>query len=414
MEGPTFTLIENGEVYAPEYLGRVPVLLSTEKILKVGEIDAEALRRVGLEIDVINAGGCIVTPEFIDPHEHLLGGSGENGFSSQTPEIAASEIVSAGITTVVGCLGADTRMKTLPGLLAKVKGLKEEGLNAHMWSGGYNIPPTCITDSIGGDLMFIDEVIGAGEIAIADERASNPTAHELARLAHETYVACSLNNKAGVLHIHVGDGDERLSLLRTVIADHAVRPEWLYATHINRSEKLMSDAIDLAKDGGFVDIDTVDGGLAECIRLYMEHSGWEEQLTVSSDASISSPQNVLSQWRSCILEHGLPLETMLRLVTSNTARALKLENKGRVAVDMASDVLVLKKSDLELREVISRGRRLIREGKLNFKERFLTESDRHIVLEGEKANGNGANTKPEFTNGHKKERPAETMVCDGK
>jgi len=410
-----FTLIENGEVYAPEYLGKVPVLLSSEKVVKVGEIDLSALKATGLDVDVINANGCIVTPGFIDPHQHLLGGSGENGFSSQTPEITMSEIVSAGITTVVGCLGADTRMKTLPGLLAKVKGLKEEGLNAHMWSGGYNVPPTCITDSIGSDLMFIDEVIGAGEIAIADERASNPTAQELARLAHDTFVAGSLSNKAGVLHIHVGKGEERLSLLRTVIAEHAVRPEWLYATHINRSEQLMNEAIQLAKDGGFVDIDTVDDGLAESIKFYMDHSGWEEQLSVSSDASITSPQNLMCQIRSCILEHGLPHETMLRLVTSNTARALKLANKGRLAIDMAADVLVLKKSDLEICEVISRGRRLIRNGRLNFKEKFLNDSNRHIVLEGAKAKGKPTNGTHQFTNGHKTEkRPAEVMVCDGK
>src|SRR3982751_3539771 len=163
------TLIENAEVYVPEPSGRQSVLVIDETIQKVGDIEAHALERLGLPFEVVDASGCLLTPGFVDGHQHLLGGSGEEGFSSQTPEIAASEIVSAGITTVVGCLGADTKMKTLAGLLAKVKGLKEEGLNAHMWSGGYNVPPTCITDSIGSDLMFIDEVIGAGEIAIADD-----------------------------------------------------------------------------------------------------------------------------------------------------------------------------------------------------------------------------------------------------
>src|SRR3982751_1540394 len=99
------TLIENGDVYSPTPLGSVSVLLSKGSILKVGHLDRPSLLSSGLEIEVIDASGCFVFPGFIDPHEHLLGGSGEEGFSSQTPEITASEIASAGITTVVGCLG---------------------------------------------------------------------------------------------------------------------------------------------------------------------------------------------------------------------------------------------------------------------------------------------------------------------
>src|SRR5688572_29638123 len=167
-----FTLIENGEVYAPERLGKTSLLLANDRIIKIGETDRSDLKSIGVEVDVIDASGCVVTPGLIDPHQHLLGGSGEEGFASQTPEISMSEIVSAGITTVVGCLGADTRMKTLPGLLAKVKGLEEEGLNARMWSGGYRVPPASITGSAMDDILFIDEVIGTGEIAIADERSS--------------------------------------------------------------------------------------------------------------------------------------------------------------------------------------------------------------------------------------------------
>ena len=158
------------------HTNRLTVLLANEKILKIGDISREEVKALGVEVETIDANGCYVTPGFIDPHQHVLGGSGERGFASQTPEISATEIVEAGITSVVGCLGADTTMKTLPGLLAKVKGLKEEGLNAYMWSGGYNVPPKCITASIRDDIMFIEEVVGCGEVAIADERSTGPTA----------------------------------------------------------------------------------------------------------------------------------------------------------------------------------------------------------------------------------------------
>src|SRR5205085_1676470 len=126
--------------------------------------------------------GCIVAPGFIDPHEHLLGGSGEKGFSTQTPELSATEIIEAGITTVVGCLGVDTTMKTMPGLLAKAKALNEEGLNAYLWTGGYDVPPTTISGTARKDIMFIKEIIGTGEIAISDERSTDHVPHELARL----------------------------------------------------------------------------------------------------------------------------------------------------------------------------------------------------------------------------------------
>jgi len=391
-----FTLIENGEVYKPQYVGKQSVLLAKNQILKVGDISRKAFELTSIDVDVIEASGCLVLPGLIDPHQHLLGGSGEEGFASQTPEISASEIVTAGITTVVGCLGADTTMKTLPGLLAKVKGLKEEGLNAFMWSGGYNMPPKCITHSVRDDVMFIDEVVGAGEIAIADERASAPTAQELARLVHDVHVGGLLSKKAGMTHIHVGEKEDGLKLLRELIDDYNVAAEWLYATHISRSEKLMLEAIDLAKNGSFVDIDTADPTLGECLKFYMEHTGWEEKLTVSSDASKSSPHNLFDQIRCCILDHKIPIETILPLVTSNTADALKLPIKGRLEEGNAADALVVTRKDFAIREVISCGRRLVANGELAFHEKFLEDSNRTILLEGKKASTNGRNSSGKF------------------
>jgi len=87
-----FTLIENGEVYAPQPLGERSVLIALNQVVHVGNVDRRPIESTGLALNVIDADGCYVVPGLMDPHEHLLGGSGETGFASQTPEIAAGEI----------------------------------------------------------------------------------------------------------------------------------------------------------------------------------------------------------------------------------------------------------------------------------------------------------------------------------
>jgi beta-aspartyl-dipeptidase (metallo-type) len=361
------TLIENGEIYAPAPEGVNSILLGFDKILQIGDASRRALESMNLEVDYVDATGCFVTPGFIDPHEHLLGGSGEEGFATQTPEISLTEIVGAGITTVVGCLGVDTTMKTMAGLLAKAKALKEEGLSAFLWTGGYDVPPTTITDSARNDIMFIEEIIGAGEIAVSDERSTDHNPLELARLVIDTHNGGMLSKKAGVTHFHVGEGEGRLKPLKNLIENFPVKPEWLYPTHISRSNELIEEAIEFAKLGSFVDIDTVDGNLAKCVRFYLDNGGKPDKLTISSDASITSPRNVYEQIRDCVIEHKFPLEQMLPMVTANTAKALKLTQKGALAPGKAADVIVFRKEDLEIKDVIAGGRRFVKNGRLTCK-----------------------------------------------
>jgi beta-aspartyl-dipeptidase (metallo-type) len=377
-----FTLIENGEIYAPEPMGRMSVLLAGSAILKIGDVDTRALAQLDLPVDNIDASGCFVTPGLIDPHQHLLGGSGEQGFSSQTPEIIGGELISSGITTVVGCLGVDTSMKTMAGLLARAKALKEEGLAAFIWSGGYNVPPTTVTSSIRDDIMFIEEVVGAGEIAISDERSTDPTAQELARLVNDAYVGGKLSKKAGVTHFHVGEGKGRLDLLNKLIDDYETPPECIYPSHVERNRQLLKDAIELTRQGCFVDLDTAGEDLTEHICFYFENKGHPDRLTLSSDAGESSPSNLLDQIRRSVQKGCVDFHRLLSLVTSNTATVLKLQNKGKLAPGKAADVLVLRAELLELKDVIAGGKRLFRNGRLDFKESFLEKSDRVINLVG--------------------------------
>ena len=379
-----FQLITNGDVYTPDPIGRADVLLSYEHVVKVGRVDRKALHAIGAEVDIIDASGGVVIPGLLDPHEHLLGGSGEKGFATQTPEIALSEIVCAGITSVVGCLGVDTTMKTMAGLLAKVKGMREEKLNAYIWSGGYNVPATSVMGSVREDIMFLEECIGAGEIAIADRRGSAPGAREMARLVTDAYVGGMLAKKAGITHFHVGDLDERLAVLREMVERFGVDPCWYYITHVERSEALMREGIQLAAEGAVCDLDTVEGELHRWVRFWLDEGGDPARLTISSDASKASPMKFSREVRGLVTEHGMSLDVVLPLVTANTARVLKLEHKGALAPGKAADVVVLDRDGLEVREVISKGRRMVIDGHLAVREQFLEGSDRQVSLTGDK------------------------------
>ena len=378
------TLIEGGRVYAPEPCGVQPVLLADGHVGKVGEIDRGALERLGAEYEIIDARGCVVAPALIDPHVHLLGGSGETGFATQTPEFFISELVQNGITTVVGTLGVDTTMKTMPGLLAKVKALREQGLNAFCWTGGYDLPPNSILQTIRDDILFIDEVIGAGEVAISDTRALPHEPRELARVAVHAHVGGMLAHKAGLVHVHVGEADRRLEPLRRVLDEFDVEADWFYPTHVERSEKLMGEAVNLAQKGGMpFDVDVVERDLHRWLRWWRDHGGPPHLLTVSSDASMTRPA-VMEQLRDCVLNHGFALEQVLPLATRNTARILKLREKGELRKGCAGDLLLLEEGSLEIVHVLAHGTFVVRDGHVVERERGLEDSDRSVRLEGRK------------------------------
>ena len=378
-------LIEDGELFAPAPQGRSSVLIVNDRIVHVGPVDRTALDQLHLEYDVIQARGDIIAPGLIDPHQHLLGGSGEQGLSTQTPGLFVSEIVAWGITTVVGVLGVDTTMKTMAGLLARVKGLREEGLSTRIWTGGYNVPPTTILGSVREDILFIDECIGAGEIAISDERSLGASTHELAKLIFDTHVGGMLAGKAGLTHLHVGEASSRLRPLRDVLDQHAICPEWLYPTHVQRTEQLLDEAIALQHTGMTLDFDTSAQNFVHWFRYFLDHGGDPTRLTISSDSDSGTPAWHFEAICSAVVEHGFPLEQILALATENVANVLQLPEKGRIRVDGDADVLVLERGSLAIREVIARGRRMVVDGRVMAREGFLKKSGRAFALVGEQA-----------------------------
>jgi beta-aspartyl-dipeptidase (metallo-type) len=379
------TIIENGEVYAPAPLGRQSLLLLGGTIAKVGAVDRSAAEALGVELEVVDASDCLICPGLIDPHEHLLGGSGEKGFSTMTPELFVEEIALAGVTTVVGCLGVDVTMKNMSGLVGKAKGLREEGIGTHLWTGGYRIPSTSLLQNVRDDILYVDEIIGVGEVAISDKRSADPEPRELAKVAHEAYVGGMLSRKCGLTHFHVGGENTRLAPLRELIEGYNVDPSWLYATHVERSEELMLEAIRLASSGAHVDIDVVEEDLSRWLKFYTHHNGDLARLTISSDASVARPRLLYEQLCNVVLRHKFALEQVLPLFTSNTARVLRLDRQGTIEPGKAADLLLLERGSLDIVHVRSRIGWLVRDGAVARRSSWLEDNKREFHLTGARA-----------------------------
>ena len=342
-------VVENGELFDPAPRGRTTIVVAGGRIEKIGDIDASALASP-FAPEVVDATGCIVTPGLIDAHIHLIGGSGEQGFASASGPISKDELLSAGTTTVVGLLGTDTTTRTLPSLMAKVKALREQGLNALMWTGGYDARSLmgCVRD----DIVLFEEIIGAGEIAIADRRGTHSDARTLARLASDCYIAGTLTGKAGVLHLHTGELRERLSIVRELL-DLGVPAASLHPTHVNRNDELFAEAIELTRRGVAVDLDMVEENLAHWLRQY---DGDRSMLTISTDAPIGKVSNLFAQIGEVVRSEIWPLEDALALATRNPARVLKLSDAGEIAEGKRADLLIIHRQTWAIRHVIAGGR----------------------------------------------------------
>lgn len=166
-----FTLLQGAHLFAPEDRGICDVLLANGKIIAVG---AGIPGDIVPDCTVINLSGRMLCPGFIDQHVHLIGGGGEAGPTTRTPEVSLSRLTEAGITTVVGLLGTDSVSRHPASLLAKTRALNEEGITAWMLTGAYHVPSPTITGSVEKDVALIDRVIGV-KCAVSDHRSAAPS-----------------------------------------------------------------------------------------------------------------------------------------------------------------------------------------------------------------------------------------------
>jgi beta-aspartyl-dipeptidase (metallo-type) len=378
-------IIKNAEVYSPQYLGRKEILVGGEKIFAI----EDTIDTGSLPVELIDAGGKIVTPGLIDQHIHLTGAGGKQAFSSITPEISISELIRCGTTTVVGMLGTDGITKTLEGLYAKVKALEQEGISAYMLTGYFGYPTTTILNSVLEDMIFIDKVIGC-KTAISDERASFPTENELLKLLREVHVGGMTAGKGGILHVHLGGLESQMNILLDLVQIYHFPIRHISPTHVGRTKPLFEQAIEFAKLGGMIDIST--GGTKFDLPykqvLYALEKGVSiNNITFSSDGNAGMAKkdangNIndlykapvelnLKQVLMLIQEAGMSVSDAFKIITTNPARNLSLKQKGTLAVGFDADLCFFD-MEFNLTDVISKGKRMMQDSqviKYNFCEK---------------------------------------------
>jgi len=355
----------------------------------------------GWPVQTRDLAGRWVAPGLVDLHVHLTGGGGEAGFATRVPRVAVAELARAGVTSVVGLLGTDGVTRTTRDLVATAYGLREEGLSAWCYTGSYAVPPPTLTGSVKDDIVFVDPILGVGELALSDHRSSQPTLDELLRVASDAYVAGLTAKKAGLVHLHLGDGARGLDLVRRALAVAEIPARVWHPTHLNRNPDLWAETKELARTATrlpWLDLtafpsDDLDGALAaaDAAADWVAAGLPRERLTVSSDGGgclptfdadgrlvrmgVGASTTLLETVRALVHAHGWRLGDALALVAAQPARAAMLPRKGVIAVGADADLVVLEEGTLAASAVMARGAWLVDEGRVTGRGRgvFGTE-----------------------------------------
>ena len=387
------TIIKNGEIYNPEYIGKKDILLVNDRVYLIKE--NININENDLVVKIIDADGDYVVPGFIDSHVHITGGGGEGGFHTRTPEIKFSDLIYAGITTVIGCLGTDGITRSGEDLLAKTRALKEEGISAYMYTGSYGFPVKTITGEIKKDIILINEILGIGEVAISDHRSSQPDISQLEKAAAEARVGGILANKAGIVNVHIGDGERKLNFLEKIVDNTEIPRKQFIPTHINRNIDLLEKGVDYALKGGLVDFTTSSSNdfydnkktkPSNSLKYYLEKGVNINNITFTSDGQGSLPEfnkegefvglkvgkvsSLFKEVKEAVLKKEIDLDKALKVITENPARNLELKNKGKLKEGKDADLVILDNNDLKIKTVIAKGQIMLEDNKLKQKGTF--------------------------------------------
>jgi beta-aspartyl-dipeptidase (metallo-type) len=175
----------------------------------------------------------------------------------------------------------------------------------------------------------------------------------------------------------MGDAKKPFQPIHDAIANSELRYKQFLPTHCNRNYYIFEDAKEYGKKG-YVDITASSYAYfpdeeikpSKAIKQLIDSGVPPEHITMSSDGCGSLPSfdengnltrlemgypvSVYLELVDLVTQENAPLETALKVVTSNVADILKLKNKGRIQTGKDADLVVID-SDYKIIHVVAMG-----------------------------------------------------------
>lgn len=267
--------------------GLVDIVIRRGRIVEV----AEASPRAPSDL-LFDASGARVSPGLIDLHCHLSGGGGAFGPVSRPQPLSADDLLRAGVTRALGCIGREAWEGAGQQMLRSVAAIEQGGVAAAMFTGGLGPLPASVLGDHSLDVALVAGVIGR-KIALDDDSPTATPAELRDEIVREVALARDFGRVPRFM-VHLGTdmrhADAAIELL-TLLPRQLRR--LVVVTHLNWSRAHIGVARELHELGCHVDMtaairpDTFAGSYAaeEALEALLPVLRSEDRVSVSSDSN---------------------------------------------------------------------------------------------------------------------------------
>lgn len=349
-------LLKNCDLYTPKHIGITDVLIDNRIIVKIEKDIKE-------NCETIDCFGKIVCPMFVDGHEHLL----------DTQFYDPNNILNSGVGTVVGCLANEQKVEDVENLIQITKQLsKNYGINAYCLSGSKNF-----TYDNSKYILENDCVIGIKTALFSHQRPKPNLSYE--KLKENTLSTYNAGIKAGKkvqVHIHLdhpfprgGKADieeinsgklDNLNWIDKIVEETGVPYSLFKLTH---AQKFYNRILEYANKGCYIDYTAFDGEYDkrfDCLVDAIKNKRVDlNKISISSDLGILSmekglkeketPITLLNTIQKLVLEKGLSLEDVLKMITINALNPI-IEKNELITMNIPCKIVIINKN-LEIEKI---------------------------------------------------------------